>query len=62
MDDITLLDEDVGLGTCDHEDSVGTTNVGKQCGEVPCPTIGMYYGSATKFRSFYKKKKTCYEI
>jgi len=52
LDDITLLDEDVGLGTCDHEDSVGTTNVGKQCGEVPCPTIGMYYGSATKFRSF----------
>jgi len=37
LDDITLLDEHVGLGTCDHEDSVGTINVGKQCGELPCP-------------------------
>jgi len=64
LNDISLLNEDVGIGTCDHEVSVGTTNVDMQCDEVPCPTVGMYFDNVAEVKRFYRKHvvKSCFGV
>jgi len=54
LDDITLLDEDCGLGTSDADEMSDSAQVINNTEEGVVPTVGMRFESAEEVKSFYK--------
>jgi len=55
LDDITLFDEDCGLGTSDADETYDNAQVINNTEEGVVPTVGMQFQSAEEVKSFYKK-------
>ena len=60
LDDITLLDEDCGLGTFDADKTSDSAQVINNTEEGVVPTTGMRFKSVEKVKSFYKQHAVKY--
>jgi len=55
LDEITLFDEDCGLGTSDGEETFDSAEVINHSEDGASPTVGMQFETAKDVKSFYKQ-------
>jgi len=55
LDDITLIDEECGLGTSDEEETYDSAEVINNSEDGVLPIVGMQFEIAGDVKSFYKQ-------